>query len=196
LIEVRSDPLYHQDWVPRKILSAKRDIGCSPGGSADGQARGKDVSFCLIPFTNQLKGIDMDIQCASNEIKTDIKIPGTVPEEVLVLKDPTIYDHVVGEEATKMWRKEHGEFILDAFWKMERTDREANANMRMTDVIITLGYGVTLPGIAERGGGHDAVSVPVAVPMRDIKKNEPLVLYVPKAGRKMEPKAKLDVVKT
>ena len=115
----------------------------------------------------------------------NIKIPGTVPQVVLVLTDPTNYDHVVGEGATKLWRKENIESILAAFWKVDRTDRVANANMRVTDGSITPGYAVTLPGIADRGGGHGAVSVPVAVPMRDIKKDEPVVPYVPKAGRKM-----------
>jgi hypothetical protein len=78
---------------------------------------------------------------------------------------------------------------------MERTDKEANANMRMTDVLVTLGHSATLPGIADRGGGHDTISVPIAVPTRYIKKDDPLVLYVSKEGRKMEPKAKLELVK-
>ena len=57
-----SDPLYHQDWVPKKILRAKIEISCSSGGSADGQARGKDLAFYLVPFTNQLKAVATDTQ--------------------------------------------------------------------------------------------------------------------------------------
>ena len=142
------------EWVPKKILTAKIDIHCSLGPSASGQERGKGSAFCLVPFTNQLKGIDPDVQCGNTEIKTDVTIPHVKNGDVLVLKEPTNYDVVMEGDATTAWHNSHGDFILDAFWKMDRTIKEEQANMKMSQVTVTLGYSATLPGIAERGGSR------------------------------------------